>query len=200
LQHNEITGHAVNVTSSPVTYKVAERVSRHLRQPDGSVRNLSRQEYVEYTVGPGEVVDVGGLAMPRAENAGNNNGVLTVIEARSRGAIVPLWKPKAQTYREQMRAREEAQAKSRARRAEAAAAAERTVRAGLAKRKLTAAQVELCWMAHSDRVVVGEDDQTPRVEWPDGDGVESLPLDKGLDKMAAAIRAAMTTSSKGSSK
>ncbi len=184
----DITGQAVNIDPNPVTFSVARRALVHQRNKDGTISQVQGQVYIPTTVQPGEVIDVGAYAHQRADNPGMNDDVPTVIERRTAGKIVPLWKPRAKAHRERAEARQQAAHARETARAAAMETALEAANEGLAKRKLDAGMVELCMLAYGNRITIGEDNETARVEWPPShnDGtLRSLPLTEGLDLMAA---------------
>lgn len=190
---SDIQGLAINITDRPVICQIARKGSVKVRvrggPNKGRIQLVPGQEYQPLTVEPGEVVDVGGYAMSRAVNPENAEDVPTVIEQRSRGQVLPIWKAKAKTHRARVEARQAATESRKQKRTAAMDCATKAAEEGLAKRNLDAGLVQLCLMAYGERIVIAEDDETARVEWPTEEGsIESLPLDKGLDCMAMTFR------------
>lgn len=181
------SGLAVNVTSHDVTFKVSVPGLVDIPQRGGGVAQKMGHRREERTVKSGQVVDVGAYAHPRASSPENNNNVDTIIERRTRRAVVPLWKPLGAAYQERLAAAQGAEKSKALKRDAAEDLALKVVREGLAARKLNAGQIELCLMAYGSALEIGDDDETAFIHMPGSD--ERLTLEKGLDRLAEEFRA-----------
>lgn len=180
---------AVNVTNSRVEYKVAEVRQVPERTRDG-VRRVIKNVYVQYSIEPGEIRDVGAYAAPRATDFENNARVDTVIERCSRGKVVPVWRPKAQAYLRSKAELEERREREARMREAALEDARHRFETGLSDRGLSQAQIFMATATYVDKqevLRVMEDHQTVKICWER----EVLTFSDGLDMVAAAVKEAM---------
>lgn len=104
---------AINITSSNATFRCAVGRTRlvHGYEEGGGGRIIQKmaqvQEYEDFTIPPGAVVDVQGYARARVSEPDKFEAVPTVIEAKTRGSVVPLWHSRARAYLQKLAEQQE---------------------------------------------------------------------------------------------